>query len=324
MTAIDKNILHRLLEACDAKAVENVRANRGGPFAASVHVYNQATGDLQTIVEPVGNAVIETGLASAHAEDRAIVPENVVRLRQALAAVGRDHAHVYVISSAESCPACHAKLEILARKLVHERIILPGNFTVIYGASYEDSKMVAGFDDDKYHHDFQLKPGTGLVKQGFDKLITLPERLKAQMGVAPGPMALIPTKDRVLVGAGESPEIAVIKMASMMQRRVNIEEPWNLRRATLYTFTHEIGPMAYAECQWANIGHWISVEHPSTDLFETLEAPDVNNSTLFQIIATRPYTHADSAMHVVQLKPFANLGQHEWASKADRQDYNGA
>lgn len=324
MSEINQGILHKLLEACDAFAVENVKSGRGGPFAASVHVYNSATGDLQTIVEPVGNAVLETGFASAHAEDRAIVPENIVRLKEAIAAMGRDHAHVYVISSAESCPACHAKLEILARTLTFDKVIMPGQFTVIYGASYEDSKTVAGFDDDKYHHDFQLKPGTGLIKQSYMKAHDLPEMLKIRLNDATGPTAWILTKDRVLTGVGDAPEVNVIHVASRTQQRVRIESPWNLRRATLYTFTHEIGPMAYAECQWANIGAWVSIEHHASKIFETKEAPDIGNTALFRIIATRPYTNPDSAMHVMQLRPFANLGQHEWATKADKKPYNGA
>lgn len=240
-----------------------------------------------------------------------------------MAAIGADNAHVYVLSSAESCPACHAKLEILARQLVHEKLILPQHFTVVFGASYEDSKAVAGFDDDKYHHDFQVKPGTGLIKQSFAKFLDLPEMLRTRVDDASGPTAWIMTKDRVLVGVGDAPEVNVIHVASKIQQRVRIEEPWNLRRATLYSFTHEIGPLAYAECQWANIGAWVSIDHPSAKLFATQEAPDIGNYALFKIIAARPYTHPDSAMTVVQLQPFANLGQHEWAAKTDKKLYNG-
>lgn len=323
MTALDPAILHKLPDACDAKAVENVRADRGGPFAASIHVHNTLTGDLQTIVEPVGNAVIETGLASAHAEDRAVQPENTAKLRAAVAAIGVENSHVYVISSAESCPACHAKLEILARQLVHEKLILPQHFTVVFGASYEDSKAVAGFDDDKYHHDFQVIPGTGLIKQSFAKFLDLPETLRIRINDATGPTAWIMTKDRVLVGVGDAPEVNVIHVASKIQQRVRIESPWNLRRATLYTFTHEIGPMAYAECQWANISEWVSVEHPSAQIFATREAPDIGNRALFRIVGTRPYTNLDSAMIIRHLTPFANLGQHEWAAKPDKKQYNG-
>lgn len=323
MALIQENILHDRLAACDAAAVETVRAGQGGPFAASLHVYDAATQQMIDVAGPSGNAVLETGLASAHAEDRVIAPQNVVKLKEALRAVGLDNAHVYLVSSAESCPACHTKLEILARQLLQQKLLKPECFTVVYGASYEDSEAVAGFNDAPYHEDFQKIPGTGLVHQRVVKLMEMPTMLRTKMVDVAAPIALIATKDRVLVGTGDSPEISAIHFASAMQKRAGIEAPWNLRGATLYSLTPDIGPMAYAECQWANVAHWVTVDHPDGKLFATHESPGISNGDLFRIIATRPYTNPASALNFLHLTPFANLAQHEWRNRPDLQRYNG-
>lgn len=317
-------LLEDRLTSADLAAVENVRAGRGGPFAASLHVYHLDRGVMLDVAGPAGNSVLETGLASAHAEDRAILPVHVTALKKILRETGVDAAHIYLVSSGESCPACHAKLEILARNLLHDGLIHPGRFTVIYGASYEDTHQVAGFNDAPYHDDFQKPAGTGLIRHSVVKHHDLPAMVRERVKDVAAPLAVIATKDKILAGTGDFPEISAIHFASSMQKRANIEDPWNLRMATLYSFTRDIGPMAYAECQWANVTQWVSIDHPEAKLFATQEAPGITNSGLFDIIRQRPYTHPQSALQMVQFTPFANEAQQEWARQTGLRRYNGA
>lgn len=319
-----RKMLEDRLVRADRAAVDNVRAGRGGPFAASLHVYHRDRAEMTDIAEPAGNSVLATGLASAHAEDRAIQPDHVAALKKILHDTGAEAAHVYLVTSGESCPACHAKLEILARTLLHEKLILPGRFTVIYGATYEDTHQVAGFNDAPYHDDFQKPAGTGLIRQKIVKYHDLPPMIRDRVKDVAAPVAVIATKDRILAGTGDFPEISAIHFASAMQLRARIEDPWNLRMATLYSFTRDIGPMAYAECQWANVTQWVTIDHPDAKLFATREAPDIDNKALFDIIRTRPYTHPQAALQMLHFTPFANEGQQEWARQTGLRRYNGA
>lgn len=317
-------ILRAALEACDAAALENVRAGRGGPFAASLHVYDRGAGAWATLAGPVGNAVLETGVASAHAEDRVIVPAHVAVLRDALRRIGAAGAHVYVVSSGESCPACHAKLEILARHLLREGLVLPGRFSVVYGATYEDTMQVAGFNDIRYHDDFQVIPGTGLIRQSVITLEDLPEAVRDKLARYTGAVAVVADGPALYAGGGALPELAAIQVACALRQRAGVAEPWNLRGATLYSPTRQIGPLSYAEAQWANIGHWVTVDGAGP---ETIEVAELKNDALFAIIATRPYTHPDSALTFLHLTPFENRAQQEWRRlhEADAVvSYNGA
>ncbi len=70
-------ILKKLVEEADLAAVENVREGRGGPFGASLNIINLENNWVMRIGEIAGNAVLETGIGSAHAEDQALSPENV-------------------------------------------------------------------------------------------------------------------------------------------------------------------------------------------------------------------------------------------------------
>lgn len=317
----DTGILRAALEDCDAAALANVRSGAGGPFAAALHVHDTARGLWQAISAPCGNAVLKSGLPTAHGEDQAIAPAHQEKLRDVLHRVGADHAHVYLVTSGEPCPACHAKLEILARVLVHEGSLLPGRFTVVYGASYEDTAAVAGFDDAAYHQDMQKKPGTGLLRQRAMAMNELPLAVRDLMISA---AAVVESGDFCATGNGPMPEVAAIKDACRMQLAAHDPAPWDLRGATLYTATETIGPLAYAEALWANVTHWVSVQGAGE---QTREAPDIGNDALFSIVATRPYTHEDSALSFLHITPFANLAQQEWrrlAKAGEVRDYNGA
>ncbi|MGZ9108977.1 MAG: hypothetical protein ACXW4B_09180 [Micavibrio sp.] len=301
-----EQVLRDLLSAADHEAVKNVRSGRGGPFAASLHIYDRAKGAMIEVAPPAGNAVLETGLASAHAEDRVIAPANIRALKKALRDTGPEAAELYLVSSAESCPACHAKLEILARILMHEGLLQPGRFTVVYGASYDDTRDVAGFHDAPYHHD--------MTKPEEQRLIRV-ERGVPPAGIAPGQAAVVmpdgtaftaddDREDDVIATA----EIGAIRAACAAGKKAGAETPWDLGGAVLYAPVDVVGPLMYAESQWANIGRIFLTGETGRS-----EAPGIGNAELFSTIAARPYNHETSALRIIRLQPFANLAQHEWA-----------
>lgn len=306
----DIEILKSALDACDRVACENVQAGRGGPFAASLHIYDGV--EWSCLAGPAGNAVLETGMASAHAEDRIVQPDIIARLRAALRAIGPERARIAVVSSAESCPACHAKIEILSRVLRAEGLIAPGSFILLYGADYEDTERIAGFNDALYHEDMAQEPHR--------------RRIRFERGVPPeawprGARAAVAMGGNFYAGDGDHPESAAICIACRARKESGDDTPWDLKGAVLYTDAAEIGPLTYAEAQWANVGKIVSIGK-----VQRSDAPDITNADLFEIITTRPYTHAHSALDIRRVTPFANRAQHAWRARMESgagRSYNG-
>lgn len=312
---ITHEILTKLVSEADDAAVENVREGRGGPFGASLNVINLENGWVIRIGDIAGNAVLETGVGSAHAEDQALSPENIRALKASLRNRDTAKTAVIVASSAESCPACHAKLEILARLLVSEKLLRLGHFIVAYGASYADTKNVAGFNDEPYHADMLQPEGARLIRVSTIARDRLPHAVQEEFLQHE---AVIETASGLYAGGDERdhhftliPEVTALRAACLHNREKGSAEPWNLQQATLYTTTAQIGPLAYAEAQWANIARWVRVG--GGESATPTEAPDISNNDLFAAVAARPYNHSRSALRVIRITPFANRGQQEWA-----------
>ncbi len=325
---IPQEILKKLVDEADMAAVENVREGRGGPFGASLNIVNLANHHVLRIGEIAGNAVLETGVGSAHAEDQALSPENVRALKANLKNMDAGKIAVVIASSGESCPACHAKIEILARILMDEQLLAPGHFIVAYGATYADTLHVAGFNDEPYHADMTKPENARLIRIENAKTEELPDAVKQALSAAP--VALV-TGDHVIAGQDERgkhftfiPEVTAMRAACQQQKQNGAAEPWDLQRATLYTHSHHIGPLAYAEAQWANIARLVRVSGAGNI---QPEAPLVSNDELFRAIAARPYNNPHSVLRVVRVTPFANSGQHEWArlqsTNPSLKNYNG-
>ncbi len=302
--------LRGFLDLCDAAALANVQNRNGGPFAAAVYLQDFGDGTWQNIAGPCGNAVLKTALPTAHAEDQAIAPAHQEKLRDALRGTGSERANLYLVCNAEPCPACHAKLEILARNLLQDGLLLPGRFTVVYGASYEETRDVAGFDDGAYQRDFLTPPGTGMIRCREMALADIPENVRAALRNA---RAAVQAGDRIAAGDGPGAEVAAIQNLCRMQQAAADPTPWDLRGASLYTTAQTIGPLAYAEAQWANVTHWIRITDAPLTHEMPEDAPGIGNAALFRVIGTRPYTHPDSALRFLHLTPFANRAQQEWA-----------
>lgn len=323
-----QEILKNLVEEADLAAVANVRAGRGGPFGASLNLINLTTLDVQRIGAVAGNAVLETGIGSAHAEDQALNADHISALRTALAQTGPAQACVVVASSGESCPACHAKIEILARILLDQQLILPERFIVAYGASYADTLAVAGFNDAPYHADFNQPAEQRLIACENCALAELTPALQQALAqghaVVEKGHSLYHGSDQRPVHFTLTPEVSALRAAALAQKQQGHDSPWDLQRATLYTAAPQIGPLTYAEAQWANIARIVCVKDAPA---RAAEAPGVSNDALFRAIATRPYNNPHSVLRVIRINPFANQGQHEWAklqqSNPDLINYNG-
>ncbi len=321
-------LLKKLVDEADLAAVENVREGRGGPFGASLNIINLENMHVLRIGDIAGNAVLETGVGSAHAEDQALSPENVRALKSNLKNRDLKNVAVVIASSGESCPACHAKIEILARILLHEHLLQLGHFIVAYGASYADTLNVAGFNDEPYHADMTKPENARLIRIEnipYEQLPTAIQTRLSQTG------AVVQSQEGLFAGKDErekhftlTPEVTAMRAAAQALKTKGAAEPWDLKQATLYSASMQIGPLSYAEAQWANIARWVRVsaqkEAPS-------EAPGIDNNDLFRAIGARPYNNQHSTLRVVRITPFDNLGQHEWAKlqqdNPDLKNYNG-
>lgn len=319
---IPQKLLKKLVDDADVAAVENVREGRGGPFAASLNIISLENGHVLRIGEIAGNAVLETGIGSAHAEDQALSPENVRALKANLKNRDTAKTGVIVATSGEACPACHTKLEILARILVAEGLLMPGHFVVAYGATYADTLQIAGFNDEPYHADMTKPEGSRLIAIETMTPEQLPDDVRNLL-----PAAIVMSGEGLISGHDErtthftfTPEVTAIRAACHVRKKCGADEPWDLKRTTLYSTSTEIGPLAYAEAQWANIARWVRVvsHHQAAP-----EAPAINNDALFRVIAARPYNQKISALHMIQVTPFDNKAQHEWTKNPHLKNYNG-
>jgi tRNA(Arg) A34 adenosine deaminase TadA len=326
---IAADILRMLVDAADKAGLANIRARLGGPFGSILNLADIKTGKLTPILEPQGNRVLTTALPTAHAEDQAMGPAYVKELRHMLRRQGAENSLVIVASSAESCAACHAKAEILSRILTDDRLLAPGRFMIVFGASVRDTKEVAGLNDEPYLNDIMGPPENRLIKTTAVARDSVPPDILRLMG---RDRAVIAMPDgRLFDGADERgkhfiliPEVGAIHAACTEQKRARKTQPWNLDGAALYSFTPDPGPLAYTACQWANVQKWVAVVGGKP----VQEAPGIGNDALFRAVAQRPYNGLGTAVRIVHIQPFANLTQKEWrdtlaAGGTTLENYNG-
>ena len=332
------DILKELLDETDRFAVENVRADRGGPFGSSIHVYDLNSGTLTAIGDLEANAVLATGMGSAHAEDQAMNPETITALKDFLRAAPETADHVVLFSSSgESCPACHAKEEILSRSLIEEGLLAQGRFVVTYGATFEDTANIAGFNDAPYHDDMQKPRGAGMISVDHKDASDIPAAVARIFEESDKPVSVIvQSGGQIIAGYADrdsdlmaTSEVSAIRSAARAQKADGVQTPWDLDGATLYTSTSDVGPLGYAECQWANVTGWVAVEHPRADDWATQEARGISNTAFFDVIAAKQYNDPSSRVAVKRIEPFENKAQHAWRKKLDDSDdpsdvlYNG-
>lgn len=317
-------VLCRYLEKTDIFAEDNVKQGRGGPFGAALLVLDR-DGLWHEIGNLAANAVLSKGIGSAHAESEVLSPENVNILKEKLLHTGSDSL-VVIISSGESCPACHAKEEILARILVSEGLLSQGNVFVVYGASYGQTEAIAGFNDKPYLEDMQKDACFRLIKQQIMDISDLPAPVRSIFETSTEQVAVICQGEKVS-GIGHdqrrfnimaTSEVVAIWEACLKQKKDGTESPWDLGGAVLYTPTPVVGPLEYAESLWANITRRVSVNYPQSVDWATQEVPDLANNDFFQLIASRPYNEAGGFVTVLYLgQNFKNRAQYAWKEKIE-------
>ena len=346
---IPYTLAKELLDETDRFAVETVKAGKGGPFGASIHVYDPLSRKATLIGSIASNAVLDTGVASDHAESQAISPANVDALRDYLRKTSVAEPVVVISSSGQSCPACHSKEEILARTLLADGTVKPGNIVVNYGATFRDTAEIARFNDEPYILDMYRRASNPAAGGTIDLVTSaaaeVPESVQAAFRDATRPIAVVALGDKVLaIGRDRrdeditaTPEVDALRKACRDARAAEMAKnpesarfapTWNLNRAVLYTASLDAGPLAYAESQWTNVSAIVTVRghegrfNPRPD-----EAPGINNREFFGVVALG-YNREGSALRIMHVADFPNLAQKQWRKqleeRGDAMLYNGS
>lgn len=276
-------------------------------------------------------------MGSAHAESEMLSPETIDQVRAFLQSNPDEDFFIIQSSSGESCVACHAKEEIFARSLVADGLIKEGRYIVNFGATYEQTRDIARFNDLVYLEDMQKGYGQGHIKIGAGS--TMPEIIKKAVELEtriavltlPCGKSFSSSDDRTY-DLMQTAEVAVIRQACTWQKQNGANQPWDLQGAILKTMCpeNEVGPLTYAEALWANIGR-IETFWDDRWSMPYSEASNIGNRDFFDCIAQRPYNQSPSALNVMNIADgFANRAQYLWREQLDRASepqqvlYNGA
>ena len=109
--------------------------------------------------------------------------------------------------------------------------------------------------------------------------------------------------------------------AATAARQEGVFASWDLHRSVVYTNIADIGPLAYSESLWFNIGCFMIVTdftHPEIEL-AARESPHLPNDRLFSLVSME-YDDVDSSPVVVSF-PYATrrgaLAQRYWGTKME-------
>lgn len=317
-------LFERLLDETDRFAVETVRSGQGGPFGASLHVFNHDHGQHTEIGGLAANAVLRKGIASAHAESESLNPASIRMLKDCLAENRGRELTVIHISSAESCPACAAKEEILAQHLVAEGLLPPGRFLAPYAATFEQTLEVADFNDIKYVRD--MEKGCGQGKIPVRAAVDMPVDIRRGIDRAAAEqtrIAIVRMKDgHIFTGYDnrdedmmETAEVHALRQANTWQKSHGVKNSWDLTDAVLYTMCprDQVGPLTMAESLWADIAR---IECAWDDRMLGLpyqEAALMTNDRFYELIANRAHAVAGGAVTFLHApNGFRNAAQQVW------------
>lgn len=316
--------------------VSNGNAPRGGPFCALLAIARE-DGTIEPIGLPCANEVIKSGVPSRHAEHEALSPVSYALLLDKLSKLKKagEKACVVLFSSAQSCTTCHTKQEIAARDLLRRGLIAPGRFISLYGASYDETLKIAGFDDKIY--------AEALVARADDPVLPVlpfheaPGAVQRLFSEAEKPLAVIAQDERLYATGTEArtdvdlfatAETVALRNACLKCRQEGAPESWKVS-GTLYTTNREIGPLLFSEAGWTNVADIVRLEMPESlknRQFETRETPGLSDGDFLRIVAGG-YAHPDRAVRVFRDMSFENKAQDAWAVlvKDGRASlYNGA
>ena len=317
--------------------------SRGGPFGALLGI-SLKDGSFEVVGQPRGNNVVGSGIASRHAEDQALQPDNYRSLANRLRALKDSDQEplVWMISSGQSCTNCHTKQEIAARDLESRKLIKPGQFMTLYGATYDETFKVAQFYDAQYadamiHSSLAPQRQDNLIRQERIGYHTTPKEVQEILANASLPTAVVVRQGHVYAVGTEArtqfdpyatAEVNAIRAACTRNRKDGAFASWAID-GDLYTTNAEIGSLLFAEAGWTKIGVVKSVQMPkklAARQFETRETQEISNGEFLRIVAGG-YQHPMSSIRVLRDESFNNTAQPKWAEMLrvnGEQLYNGA
>jgi len=333
--------LAELLKRLDAFAVDSVRSGRGGPFGAELLVHDATTDQLISLSGPRGNAVLAKGIASAHAESEALTPDCAAQALTILRERPTHQLHLIQASSAESCPACRAKQMVFLAHLQAQGWPTGTLLQVTFGASYEETEAVAGFNDKIYHDDLLGLLDPPLLRVTKALSADLPQDVLSALASAEAVLAFPDPADatrRLILAEAQArlsdplqpSAIRLLHRASALRRDAGSETPWTLGAdgpARLYLSGGPVGPLTYTDAQWAGISEICCV----TDLPPAAqEVPQIDNAALMAR-ARLPYNADGTPLQVRQLRTgthgLTNTAQQIWRDEVLSRDpsrlYNG-
>ncbi len=348
---LDPDTLLEELNKTDEFAKANMEASRGGPFGASMHVVDLDTGNRVQIGGLAANAVLLTGIASQHAEAELLSPENQTALRYTLGEFkkqGRTNLIVEFKSSGQSCPACQAKQEQMARDLANRGLLEKGKFVVAYGATFEDTAQIAGFNDAPYVLDnirrLHTSSHEGMVQVEHADAERVPHEVVRQFDIAQadgrhvavlkGAMVDVMGTDHRSTDLFATAEVSAIRKACDKQNKQKLPAPWMLgkregapdKEAVLYTTIRNPGPLLLAEAQWAGVSRIVCVGGFLTPEAAQHETPNTPNA-VFAKECWSGYNRPGSYLTVLRVMPYQNVAQQAWREKLQREGaailYNG-
>jgi hypothetical protein len=314
---------------------------RGGPFGAAL-VISLQDGSFEVIGRPRGNNVVGSGIASRHAEDQALQPDNYRALVGRLTELKKQQhdPFVWMVSSGQSCTNCHTKQEIAARDLEAKGLLKPGRFVTLYGASYDETLKIAQFYDAQYADAIILASQMphhpdNLIKQRHVEIGAMPHQAQVILSRALIPTAVIMRNGRVYaIGMDErtdynpfsTAEANAVRNACLNNRAEGVFKSWEVG-GELYSLNGDIGPLFHAETSWTNIRTITTAQKPGRlGKEQSRETPKLSDGDFLRVIAGG-YRHPMSAIHVVRDGSFHNTAQPKWAemlSVNNEQLYNGA
>lgn len=152
-----------LLDQSDNFAYQTANEGKGGPFGAQLWLVHEETKQFLLVGNEDSNAVVSKGLANAHAEAENLSPANRLAVKEFLQEHQGEGWKVVQVSSAESCQSCRSKQVLLARELIDAGLLEAGDFHVLFKATYDQTREIAGFNDAPFDTTFRYIAEKGIL-----------------------------------------------------------------------------------------------------------------------------------------------------------------
>ncbi|HCQ71374.1 MAG: hypothetical protein CL570_07905 [Alphaproteobacteria bacterium] len=167
-----------LVNQTDHFAYDTSLNDKGGPFGASLWLYNTQTDDYVCVgtadTFQDSNAVLSKGRASAHAEAENLSADKKESVINFLTKTNDKNWVLVQVSSGESCPSCRSKQVLFANELIEKGLIKEQDgFFVIFKATYGQTFTDAGFNDAPYDQTLRAINKLGILKEPSKGLTSL-------------------------------------------------------------------------------------------------------------------------------------------------------